>query len=423
MLLNDKKMQITRGAPCALLLFILSLFPGLTARPVLAQDWGIPPTVLRPTQVPDYAQLVLNYLHRPVQLTMVDGSVLRGVVGGADATEFTLVLDNLSLMEIRVGVSWARINEVRIDRRSRVIEGLLLGGAGGALVGVLSPLGDDTDRKYLGVKAPQHTWDTALQGAVIGALVGLLNGIDFIMPHTPQSFGTVGPVVPSRQPSRPSVRIITAAPSQSLTIRNLEESLEASQIAREASAFTDQAWNGHNGSTLAMETSWQWDQRWWLRSRIEWTSLPKVSLKSPGGYDGPPTSYLERDYKSWRTLAGLALPMGGVGRLPIMEVAFLAGLSKTTLESRFYEDSNSPLTPQDPINTTQIVYRPIIMASASIALLRRPKMAIGLRAEGVMGMGFTANALLTNSGYEIIPKKRITPIGFSIGIEVLFPNF
>ena len=63
------------------------------------------------------------------------------------------------------------------------------------------------------------------------------------------------------------------------------------------------------------------------------------------------------------------------------------------------------------------------MASASLALLRRPKFAVGLRAEGVMGVGFTANALLTNSGYEYIPKKRITPIGLSIGIEVLFPNF
>ena len=423
MLLNDKKRLITRGAPCTLLLFMLSLFPGLTAQPALAQDWGIPPTVLRPTQVPDYARLVLNELHRPVQLTMVDGSVLRGVVGGADATEFTLVLDNLSLMEIRVGISWARINEVRIDRRSRLIEGLLLGGAGGALVGILSPLGNDTDNKYLGVKAPQLTWDTALQGAVIGALVGLLNSVDFVLPHTPQSFGTVRPGLPSRQPSRPSVRIITTAPSQSLTIRDIEKSLEASPSARGASAFTDPAWNGHNGSTMAMETSWQWDQRWWLRSRIEWTSLPGVRLKSPESYDGPSTAHLERDYRSWRNLVGLALPMGGVGRLPIMEVAFLAGLSKTTLESHFYEDPDSEFPPRDPVNTKQIVYRPIIMASASIALLRRPKLAIGLRAEGVMGMGFTANALLTNDGYEIIPKKRITPIGLSIGIEVLFPNF
>lgn len=426
MLLIDEKKLITPGVTCALLLFVLSLFPGLTARPVLAQDWGIPPTVLRPSLVPDYAQLVLNYLHRPVQLTMVDGSVLRGTVGGADATEFTLVLDNLSLMETRVSVSWARINEVRIDRRSRVIEGLLLGGAGGALVGVLSPLGNDTDRKYLGVKAPQHTWDTALQGAVIGALVGLLNGIDFVLPHIPQSFGFVGTYLPSAQPSQPSVRIITAAPSQSLTIRNLEESLEASPSAEGASAFTDQAWNGHNGSTLAIETSWRWDQRWWLRSRIEWTSLPRVSLKSPFSFDGPSTTYLERDYRSWRTLVGLALPMGGVGRLPIMEVAFLAGLSKTTLESHFHSGNESErvaLIPLDPINTTQSVYRPIIMASVSLALLRKPKFAVGLRVEGVMGMGFTANALINNYGYEFIPKKRITPIGLSIGIEVLFPNF
>ncbi len=424
MLLIDEKRRITPGVTCALLLFMLNLIPGLTARPVSAQDWGIPPTVLRPTPVPDYAQLVLNELNRPVQLTMVDGSVLRGVVGGADAAEFTLLLDGLTLMESRVGISWARINEVRIERRSRMIEGLLLGGAGGALVGALSPLDDDTGRKYLGVEAPQHTWDTALQGAVIGALVGLLNGVDFVLPHTPQSFGTVGPGVPSRQRSRPSVRVITTAPSQSLTIRDIEESLEASPSARGASAYSDQAWNGHNGSTLAMETSWRWDQRWWLRSRIEWTSLPRVSLKSPFGYDGPPTTHLERDYRSWRTLVGLALPMGGVGRLPIIEVAFLAGLSRTKLESRVYSGSEpSPIPPLDPVNTTQSVYRPIIMASASLALLRRPKLAVGLRAEGVMGMGFTANALTTVSGYEIIPKKRITPIGLSIGIEVLFPNF
>jgi len=423
--LNDKKMRITRGTPCTLLLFMLSLSPGVTARPALAQDWGISPTVLRAAQVPDYAQLVLNYLHRPVQLTMVDGSVLRGAVGGADAAEFTLVLDNISLMESRVGVSWARINEVRVDRRSRLIEGLLLGGAGGALVGVLSPISDDVNRKQFGVEAPQHMWDTALQGAVIGALVGMLNGIDFILPHTPQSFGVVGTYLPSAQRPRPTVRMITTAPSQSLTIRDIEKSLEASPSARGASAYTDPAWNRHSGSTLAMETSWRWDQRWWLRSRIEWTSLPGVKLDSPFIYDGPPVTYLSRNYRSWRSLVGLALPLGGVGRLPIMEVAFLTGVSRTKLESYFNPGAGLDAGPPEdlPIKTKQSVLRPIIMASASVALLRRPKMAIGLRAEGVMGMGFTANALLTNNGYEIIPKQRIMPIGLSIGIEVLFPNF
>jgi len=63
------------------------------------------------------------------------------------------------------------------------------------------------------------------------------------------------------------------------------------------------------------------------------------------------------------------------------------------------------------------------MASGSITLVRQPKLAIALRAEGVMGPGFNANALITGAGEVIIPKHRITPIGLSIGIEFLFPNF
>ncbi len=402
------------------------LLTGLSS-PVRAQDFGIPPTVLKATPVPDYARLVLGELNRPVQLTMVDGSVLRGMVGGADAAEFTLLIGGLSLMESRVGVSWARISEVRIDRRSRIVEGLFLGGAGGALIGILNPLGDDTSREYLGIGAPGRVWDTAAQGAVLGAVVGLLHGLDFVLPHTPQSFGMAGPFVPSRRQPRPSMRLVNTVPSQSLTISDIEESLEASPFGEHnpfidsINIHTDRSWNGHAGSTVALETSWQWDQHWWLRSRLEWTSLPRISLETLLAYFVTGKTYhIWREYSSWRSMVGMALPFGAVGRLPVAEIAFLAGLSRTTLQSHYSTRGGEPSA---PANSEQTVYRPVIMASASLALLRRPKLAVALRAEGIMGAGFNANALITDTGFEVIPKRRITPIGLSIGVEVLFPNF
>ncbi|MCK4772855.1 MAG: hypothetical protein KAT18_08035, partial [Candidatus Latescibacteria bacterium] len=323
----------------------------------------------------------------------------------------------------------ARISEVRIDRRSRIVEGLFLGGAGGALIGILNPLGDDTSREYLGIGAPGRVWDTAAQGAVLGAVVGLLHGLDFVLPHTPQSFGMAGPFVPSRRQPRPSMRLVNTVPSQSLTISDIEESLEASPF-REDNPFyvndsinihTDRSWNGHAGSTIALETSWQWDQHWWLRSRLEWTSLPRISLETLLAYFVTGKTYhIWREYSSWRSMVGMALPFGAVGRLPVAEIAFLAGLSRTTLQSHYSTRGGEPSA---PANSEQTVYRPVIMASASLALLRRPKLAVALRAEGIMGAGFNANALITDTGFEVIPKRRITPIGLSIGVEVLFPNF
>lgn len=401
------------------------LLSGLSV-PALAQEYGIPPTVLRMTDVPDYARLVLNELNRPVLLTLVDGSTLRGTVGGADAAEFTLVLDDRSLMETRVGVSWARISEVRIKRRSRIVEGLFLGAAGGALVGVLSPLGDETRREYLGIEAPQRIWDTAAQGALVGAFIGLLHGIDVVLPHTRQSFGLAGSLIPSRRPARPSMRLINTAPAQSLTYEDIKTSLEDSNSPygniTDVPVEADKSWNGRTGTALAVETSWQWDPHWWLRSRLEWTTLPRISLET----ELPPlevtghSEILWREYSAWRSMVGLALPFGSVGRLPFAEIAFLAGISRTTLRSHYSVRANPNAT---PVDVKQSVYRPILMVSGSVAMLRRPKLAVALRVEGVIGPGFTANALSDGFGTEVIPSRRITPIGFSLGIEILLPNF
>lgn len=224
------------------------------------------------------------------------------------------------------------------------------------------------------------------------------------------------------------MRLVNTVPSQSLTISDIEESLEASPFGEDnpfidnINIHTDRSWNGHAGSTIALETSWQWDQHWWLRSRLEWTSLPRISLETllaPGIVSGE-TYRIWREYGSWRSMVGMALPFGAVGRLPVAEIAFLAGLSRTTLQSHYSTRGGEPSA---PANSEQTVYRPVIMASASLALLRRPKLAVALRAEGIMGAGFNANALITDTGFEVIPKRRITPIGLSIGVEVLFPNF
>ncbi len=401
------------------------LLSGLSV-PALAQEYGIPPTVLRRTDVPDYARLVLNELNRPVLLTMVDGSTLRGTVGGADAAEFTLVLDDRSLMETRVGVSWARISEVRIERRARILEGLFLGAASGALVGVLSPLEDETHREYLGIEAPQRIWDTAAQGAIIGAFIGLLHGIDVVLPHTQESFGLAGSLIPSRRPARPSMRLVSTAPAQSQTYRDIEASLKESPLNNGLPTNVGQSWNGRTGATLALETSWQWDPHWWLRSRLEWMNLPRLSLNtelidgSPSPDDG--SRHIWREYRSWRTFVGLATPFGSVGRLPFAELAFLAGIAHTTIRSGASYDGPPPLVSFEE-NSKQSVYRPILMVSGSVAMLRRPKLAVALRVEGVIGPGFTTNALSDGYGTEMIPSRRITPIGFSLGIEILLPNF
>lgn len=420
---NVKKRRLQTIIPFLSCILLLGL-----SSPTPAQDLGLPPTKPRVAQLPDYAQLVLTGLNRPVQLTMVDGSILRGVVGGADERELTLVMDDRSLMESRLRFSWTRISEIRIYRRSRIAEGMLLGGMGGILAGILSPLEGDTNRDYLGIEAPGRVWDTAAQGAVIGAVIGLLQGIDMVLPHAPQPFGTVGPSLPSQRLSRPSMRIVSTVPSQSLTIRDLKESLKGSPIFAEENPFlggmallSDQSWNGHTGATIAIETSWQWDQRWWLRSRTEWTDFPRISLETrivPPEITGL-TRIIWREYSSWRTMVGLVRTFGRVKRLPVVEIAFLAGVSRTTLRSHYSVWSATNVPDAD---LKQEVYRPVIMASSSLALLRRPKLAIALRAEGLMGVGFNADALITD-GWEVIPKRRITPIGLSIGLEILFPNF
>jgi len=405
---------------------LLSILLSGLSIPAQAQEYGIPPTVLRRTDVPDYARLVLNELNRPVLLTLVDGSTLRGTVGGADEAEFTLILDDRSLMETRVGISWARISEVRIERRARIVEGLFLGAAGGALVGVLSPLEDDTHREYLGIEAPQRIWDTAAQGALVGAVIGLLQSIDVVLPHIRQSFGLAGSLIPSQRPSRPSMRLVSTAPAQSQTYRDIEASLKESPLNNGLPTNVGQSWNGRTGATLAWETSWQWDPHWWLRSRVEWTSLPRLSLDtelidgSPSPDDG--SRHIWREYGSWRTLVGLATPFGSVGRLPFAELAFLAGITRTTIRSGASYDGPPPFVSFEE-NLKQSVYRPILMVSGSVAMLRRPKLAIALRVEGVIGPGFTTNALSDGYGTVVIPSRRITPVGFSLGIEILLPNF
>jgi len=395
--------------------------PGLA--PLAAQDFGLRPTRPSRASLPDHAQLLLHQVNRNAIITLRDGSPLRGEILDADGSEITLLLDGGSLMEARAGISWAQVREVRIERKPRIIEGLLLGTAGGALLGVLST-DDETKRELFGVEAPEQMWDSALQGALIGAVAGLIRGMDVVLAPTPPTYNATGLYRPDTSMIRPTVRVINTAPTSSMTYRDIEKSLQAGPLGSHPMQ-ADNSWNGQIGSALAIETSWPAGGRWWVRNRTEWTSLARIGLPATFSVGGTVSTELWRKYSAIRSLVGAVYTIGSPGRLPLAEIGVMGGLSRTTLKSRGRYNESSGTGPPDPFDTRseQKVYRPLLMASGSIALVRQPKLAIALRAEGVMGPGFNANALISNAGAVIIPKHRITPIGLSIGIEILFPNF
>lgn len=390
--------------------------------PIHAQEYGIPPTVLRRSELPDHALLLLQEVNRPALLTMVDGSTLKGKIGWVDASEITLLLDDSSLMEARVGVSWARISEVRVERKSRILEGMLLGGVGGALVGSLSHHDSSLRKEILGINAPEQTWEAITQGALIGSVLGLLNGFDVVLPHARQSFGLQGPLYQSAKQVRPTIRIVNTAPVRSQTYNDIEESLQASPLSTGISMHAEQTWTGRTGSSIALETSWPGERRLWVRSRLEWTTLSRIGIPEREWSAGEGPIDLWREYSAIRSFLGFALPFGPVDRLPFAEVVILAGISRTAIRSGVVYEGTVMFDPFEA-GSKQKVYRPLLMASGSIALVRRPKLAISLRAEGIFGPGFNANALFNDLSEEIIPRHRITPIGFSAGIELLLPNF
>lgn len=404
----------------SLVLFLV----GAGASPALAQEFGIPPTVFRKAPLPDHAQLVLNELNRPAVVTLLDGSTLRGIIGDATATELVLLMDRQTLMGARLGVSWAQISSVRIERRSTILQGLLLGGAGGALFGYATPVDNDPEAKRLGLRAPQRVWDSALQGALLGAALGAIHGLDLLLPYQPESFGVGTIRAAGQRPLRPNYRVISTAPLTSVTVREITDSLRESPFPGSQSIVTEASWNGHPGATLALETAWPWDADWWLLSRLEWSSLPRMTAGAGTFGDGLPGSgsrIVWREYRAIRSVIGLVRPFGSVSRLPFFELAFLGGFSYTTLSSGGAYRGTAPPEPFN-IARKQTIYRPIVMVTGSLALIRRPTLGVALRIEGVIGPGFTANAL-THNGELLIPRRRITPIGLSLGLEVYFPRF
>lgn len=385
--------------------------------PVQAQDFGLRRTPPGREDLPDHALLLRQEVNRIAVITLRNGQTLRGTIMEVDGSEITLALDAATLMEARVGISWVQVREVRVERKARILEGLLLGGVGGAALGAIL-IDDDAKKEYLGIEAPEQMWETAIQGAVIGAVAGLIRGFDVVLAPTPRTFIATGLYRPDTAQIRPAVRLISTAPTSSMTYRDIEESLQAGK----GGAHTDELWNGRAGSTLAVESSWPATGRWWLRSRLEWTTMARIGVPELfyGTLGGPSDRW--REYRAVRTYMGVVYPIGATGRLPIAEVAVMGGLSRTTLKS-YAMHGGSYYTDPFEASSNQKVYRPLLMATGSLALVRQPKLAISLRAEGVMGPGFSANALINDAGEVIIPKHRITPIGLSIGIEILFPNF
>ena len=386
----------------------------LLPRGAAAQDFGRSAGEMRRTPLPDFAKLIAAEQARPVRLTLVDGSSMTGYVGQPDAQNFTLVMGDESLMGARVGVSWNRISEVRVQRKPSLIKGVLMGTAAGAAVGALSPREGDVDRTRWGLTAPERVWDAAVQGAVAGAVSGLLQGLDVVLQHTPQQFGLSGTTIPSQRPSRPSNRLIQTAPGSGLVLGDMEAVLRST--GADTPLKVEDTWNGRAGGTVAWETGWALDEAWWGRTRMEWTRMPRMSLVAAAD-----TWNRWVEYEGWRSWVGLSRPFGGVDRLPLVEVAFLAGLGRESFRTGAAE--SPPIGPGELHAQRQTELRPMLLASASLALLRRPSFAVAFRAEGLMGPGFRTNALLDGSGNVIMDRRRVTPIGLSFGLEVLLPNF
>jgi hypothetical protein len=411
-----------------ILLVLLLLAPLLPGAGVRAQDFGPPlPQGARATPLPDHARLLLAELGRPATVTLTDGTVLQGRVGGADGSGFQLQ-DGAGLMGSRMTVGWASISSVRVQRRNRILEGVFLGGAGGALLGLVSPYGPEGDADILGNEVPRRALRGGSQGVVVGAVLGLLQGLDIHLPLQPVASGLSGPLFPGSRPIRPTSSLVSLYPVNSLALEEIQDSLEAGRpdvlMEEDRDLSVGETWNGRTGSTLALETGWPAPGRWWLRSRLEWTELPTVQLSArpSEGVTGGYTSILSREYTDLRMLVGMVLPIGGVARLPLAEFSVLAGVSRTTLRTkhkmRFWD-------PHVMISgMRQTVWRPVLTAGIGLSVLRRPTLAVSLRLEGVMGPGFHADALFDPETEDLlVPRRRITPIGLSFGLEFRFPYF
>ncbi len=360
---------------------ILILSAGMLPVSARAQEYGIPPTVLRRAPLPDHARLMLSEVNRPAVITLVNGTIMRGQVGGATATEFVLLMDQSTLAGSRLALPWTQISTVRVDRRPKILQGLLIGGAGGALVGVLTPLGEDVDREYMGVEAPRQVWNTAAQGAAIGALLGLLSGWDVLLPYQEQSYGMGSISAQGQKATRPSMRLITTSPAQSLTYDAIDESLlDHVPFPTPRSLTADDSWNGRTGTTLALETSWPWDNNWWMRSRLEWSSLPRLSRTSLSTLDGSREERW-REYGASRAYVGFVRTIGGVGRLPFAELAILGGVSRTTLRSGVSYEGTGPPTPFQ-INRSQKVWRPLLRRSPVSSCASRSPARTAMRSRG-----------------------------------------
>jgi hypothetical protein len=398
---------------------------------VRAQDFG-PPLLpgAQATSLPDHARLLLAERGRPAVVTLLDGTRLTGTVGGADASGLVL-MDGAGLMGSRMTLGWPGISSVRVERRNRILEGVLLGAAGGAALGWVSSYGPEGNRDILGTDVPRRALRGGSQGALIGALLGLLQGIDVHLPLAPVASGLSGPTFPGARVLRPTSGLVSLYPLDSLTLREIEASLQTFSTKTGLEEFrtvtTGQTWNNRAGATLALETGWPAGGRWWLRSRLEWTELPTVRLTvEPGGdtFSSESTT-LSRDYRDLRVLVGPVLPIGGIARLPFAELSFLGGVSRTTLGTEYRYQSGVPGPLVDESTTTrQSVWRPVLMVGAGLSLLNRPTLSAALRLEGVMGLGFETDVLRNPDNQEVLlPRHRITPIGVHFGLEIRLPRF
>ncbi len=307
----------------------------------------------------------------------------------------------------------------------------MLGAAGGAALGWLSPYGPEGDRDIQGIDVPRRALRGGSQGALIGAFLGLLQGLDVHLPLTPVASGLAGPTFPGARLLRPTSGLVSLYPVDSLTLREIEASLQTfstkTGLEEIRTMTTGQTWNNRAGATLALETGWPGPGRWWLRSRLEWTELPTVRLtvEPGGGTFFSESTTLSRDYRDLRVLVGPVLPIGGIARLPFAELSFLGGASRTTLGTEYRYQSGVPGPLVDESSTVrQTVWRPVLMIGAGLSLLNRPTLSAALRLEGVMGLGFETDPLRDPDTLEILlPRHRITPIGLHVGLELRLPRF
>ncbi len=403
------------------LLGILLLLPLLSATGAAAQEWGIPPTVLRRADLPDHARLLLRELNRPVELTLVDGNTVRGILADVSASDLTLKIGALPHAEMRAGYGWHQISGVKVDRRGRVLEGLLLGGASGALAGVLTARDDDPRRDVLGMEVAEPTWDSFLSGAAAGALLGLLRGWDFTLPINPQVTSLVGPLGGAGQRERPAVRFVSSIPLWSGVLNDVAGSMSASQWVAAEGIELERPWFSWNAMSLALETTMPGRGRWWARGRLEYFILPRLSRSSFCFY--PPDTVtvpadIWRDYQATRIFTGVSRPLAGPGRLPTAEVSFLLGVERTSLKSGADFCGYSSVT-----GIRQTIWRPLLYAGGSLAILRRPDLTIALRIEAVVGNGFVTDSFKSPEAGEILPARRIRPTALHIGLDFFLPVF